>query len=556
MQVSMLFSKANRINNPDRCASRTRAQILALIIFGLAQMCLNAQTPAELIAQADQFGDRSEWQKAGPLYAKAEIAYHRTGDARNEMYAKLGRLHRDLENGSYSSLRAEVVIALATPVAQNDPALRIRGLALLGNIDLNTNTAAAAEDWNEVLAIASKTGDQKWENRARGELALVAGVNGDLGKAGIALFGAIAKAEQLGDVAAHINFATWLANGMAVHNAADQALRIIDRAADLAQKHGYTHVPLQLSIAKIRALSNLPEPQGDRDKDTANKLIATTLAEAESEHVLGAESELLIEAGQIATKRGDLPTAEKYYRQAAEVSKEAALPRQEGESCLRLSQFYRATNQPAKASAAIDEGIQALQRVEEGYDLPVFIGEKAEVQTALGDVRGADTSFQRATYLVEGLLVNAPTSQVKSGMIGALSQIYLGHFRLAWNQMHNAPYAFSIIENARGRALLDSIRYARQAGTVSTAQTPGEVEIARLQRSLMHDHLTAVRTRQVLEQLDQAYTQLNPVEYTRQRKEMGLVRRRPVTVAALQAQLRPRENLVEYVLDEKGSYAI
>ena len=293
-----------------------------------------------------------------------------------------------------------------------------------------------------------------------------------------------------------------------------------------------------------------------QNKEMANKLIATTLAEAESQHVLGAETELLIEAGQIATKRGDLPTAEKYLRQAVGVSKEAALPRQEGESCLRLSQFYRATNQPVKASAAIDEGIQAVQRVEEGYDLPVFVSEKAEVQTALGDVRGADTSFQRATYLVEGLLVNAPTSQVKSGMIGALSQIYLGHFRLAWNQMHNAPYAFSIIENARGRALLDSIRYARQAGTVPTAQTPGEVEIARLQRSLMHDHLTAVRTRQVLEQLDQAYTQLNPVEYARQRKEMGLVRRKPVTVAALQAQLRPQENLVEYVLDEKGSYAI
>jgi tetratricopeptide (TPR) repeat protein len=135
----------------------------------------------------------------------------------------------------------------------------IRRLALLGNIDLNTNTAAAAEDWNEILAIASRTGDQKWENRAKGELALVAGVNGDLGKAGIALFGAIAKAEQLGDVAAHINFATWLANGMAVHGAADQAVRIVDRAADLARKNGYPHVPLQLSIAKIRALSNLPE---------------------------------------------------------------------------------------------------------------------------------------------------------------------------------------------------------------------------------------------------------------------------------------------------------
>ena len=37
---------------------------------------------------------------------------------------------------------------------------------------------------------------------------------------------------------------------------------------------------------------------------------------------------------------------------------------------------------------------------------------------------------------------------------------------------------------------------------------------------------------------------------------MGLVRRRPVGIAALQAQLHAREILVEYVLDEKASYAI
>ena len=87
-------------------------------------------------------------------------------------------------------------------------------------------------------------------------------------------------------------------------------------------------------------------------------------------------------------------------------------------------------------------------------------------------------------------------------------------------------------------------------------QTRGEVEIARLQRSLMHDRLTNAQTRHVLDQLDEAYMQLSPVEYARQRKEMGLVRRRPASVADLQAQLRPGEALVEYVMDEKGSYAI
>ncbi len=552
----MQSSKSSQTNvvlqyTPARCF-----QFLVILVAGFVPMCVDAQSPAELMANADQLGDRSDWRNAGPLYAKAEAEFHRTGDARNELYAKLGRLHRDLEDGSYKTVRAEVLRLLANPLTQSDPLLQIRALALLGNIDLNTNTAAAAEDWNKVLAIARKVGDQKWENRAKGELGLVAGVSGDIGSAALALYGAISKAEQLGDVSAHINFATWLANGMAVHGMADQASRIVDKASDLAKKNGYAEIPLQLSIAKIRALANLSEPQREQNRELANKLITAALADAEKEHVLGAQTELLIEAGQISASRGDLSTAEKYFLQATEVSKTAGLPRQEGESCLRLSQFYRATNQPAKASAVIDQGIQAVQRVEEGYDLPVFVAERAEVQAALGSVQAADASFQRATDLVEGLLVNAPSSQVKSGMIGALGQIYLGHFRLAWNRMHDGPYAFSIIESARGRSLLDSIRYARQSASANAQQTRGEVEIARLQRSLMHDRLNNAQVRHVLDQLDEAYMQLSPVEYARQRKEMGLVRRRPASVADLQAQLRQGEAIVEYVMDEKASYAI
>jgi len=37
---------------------------------------------------------------------------------------------------------------------------------------------------------------------------------------------------------------------------------------------------------------------------------------------------------------------------------------------------------------------------------------------------------------------------------------------------------------------------------------------------------------------------------------MGFVRRKPVRLATLQSQLEPHQSLIEYVLDEKGSYAI
>lgn len=152
-------------------------------------------------------------------------------------------------------------------------------------------------------------------------------------------------------------------------------------------------------------------------------------------------------------------------------------------------------------------------------------------------------------------MVNATSSRVKASMIGSMSNIYLGHFRLAWNQLHNPKKAFNIVESARGRALYDSIRYARQSPAVRE-QSAAEREIARLQRRLLHEQLSAGETRRILTQLDNAYERLTPIEYTRTRKEMALLRRPPVSVESLQRQLGEGEALVEYVLDENASHVI
>jgi hypothetical protein len=46
--------------------------------------------------------------------------------------------------------------------------LKIRALALLGTIDLNLDTAAAGDDWRQLLAVETAAGDRKWQNRANG----------------------------------------------------------------------------------------------------------------------------------------------------------------------------------------------------------------------------------------------------------------------------------------------------------------------------------------------------------------------------------------------------
>jgi len=60
--------------------------------------------------------------------------------------------------------------------------------------DLNLDTAAARQDWTEIVQIAGQMGDRVRQNRAEGELAIIAGVEGDLPKAGLGLWRAIQTA--------------------------------------------------------------------------------------------------------------------------------------------------------------------------------------------------------------------------------------------------------------------------------------------------------------------------------------------------------------------------
>lgn len=513
-----------------------------------------AQNAADLLAKADGFANRGNWYKAAPLYAEAEAAFRKAGDTRNALYAKFGRLHRDVESGAYRAVHDEVSRDLADPAVTADPLLKIRALSLLGNIDLNIDTRAGIEDWQEVLAIATSISDAKWQNRARGELGLLAGVNGDLASAALALQQAIGKAESLGDVAGQLHFTIWLANGMAHNGRPDAALRLLDRVTALAEKSGH-EMPLDLYTARINALTALPEDQLAKGRETAREVLSTALAQARSSGIVVAEGALLNQAGQLELDAGNTTAAESAITKALAIANKANLPREEAEALRRLSALYRKTHQPAKALAAIDRSIVVVQRVEEAYDLPRFVAEKAQVEIDLGNVKAADALYDRASTLIEGLLVNAPSSLVKSSMIAALSEIYVAHFRLAWNRLHNGPKAFQIIENVRGRTLYDSIRYARLT-TPTEHQSPQELEIVRLQKALLHQQLTAPQTRRILAQLDDAYYRLIPVEYGSVRKEMALRRTPPVSVAAVRRLLGSRESLVEYVFDKDACYAL
>jgi hypothetical protein len=283
-------------------------------------------------------------------------------------------------------------------------------------------------------------------------------------------------------------------------------------------------------------------------------LIDLALKYARENEILGAQTELLTQAGLLAMAAHDSPTAQKSFQEVVDVAEGAHLPRMEAEGFLHLSEIHEERKELTEAVTTIDSAIDQVRLVQEDFDLPVYIARKAELEAGIGNLRLADSLYSQSSELIEAMRIDAPSSRVKSSMIAALSDIYIGHFRLAIaiSRLHDNARAFRIIETSRGRALADSIRYARQA-KVASSMSSTERQIALIQKRLRESLVSPAQTKILLAKLDQTYDQLATVEYERSRPEMKMARRPPTSIAILQRALAPGEALIEFVLDDPGS---
>ena len=73
---------------------------------------------------------------------------------------------------------------------------------------------SAERDWNEVRQLARELGDAGWENRANGELGIVAFLKGNTGEATRLVQQAYQVAEKTGDVGGQLRYMGTIANGL------------------------------------------------------------------------------------------------------------------------------------------------------------------------------------------------------------------------------------------------------------------------------------------------------------------------------------------------------
>lgn len=503
---------------------------------------------AKRLEEADRLAWLTDWYTALPIYVDVENAANRAGNRRDAMYAKFGRLRAQMQTLPLPDISEQIAVALDSPLAMRDPQLRLRGLTVKGDIDLEWDIQAAQRDWQAVRQLARELGDKGWENRANGELGIVAFLKGNTGEATTLVQQALQVATKSGDIGGQLRYMGTIANGLVLAGYATLAVGYVDRALKFAGDHPEAGFPYVVYSTKVLTLLAQDQP------DEAERFAKAAMAEARAGDRRIKETELLMLLARVAEKRKQPDQGIQYLDQAITAAKAGGIQRLLADAEALLADAYRARGDLNKAGRHAMASVAATQASGSRFTLPQRFRVLAEILAAQGRVADANRVYDQATDIVEGIMVNVPSREAQARLISARSNLYEGHFRLVADRLDDPSKAYDVIEKARGRAVADVLRALpdenprASQGVIDQART-----ISRLQIRLMRAQSVSER-KQLLDQLWDA-EQRTKIHSAEARVTTRAHKMR-VPLKALQRQLVATEVIVEYVLTEPSSYCL
>ncbi|HWI17207.1 MAG TPA: CHAT domain-containing protein [Vicinamibacterales bacterium] len=504
----------------------------------------------KLLAEADRLAWLRVWTRAEPLYAKAREAFIASGDERNALYAEVNRLRGQLPTLAVPEVSERLSEYLDNPLVQSDDRLRLRVLIIKGETDEDLDPSLSQRSWTEALALAQKLNEPAWANRARGELGLVAFLQGDTNTAVVNLGQAIKVAETNGDTSSLVRWLTLFGHGFVELGRPEQAFDFYERALKVARA-----VP-ELQMAFMTLVGQADALAGVGRLDEAEALVKATLAEAAKEGALGYQAELTVRLASIAAARKQTDQALEQLSRAAEFANAAGGNRILATIGLERGRLLREADRPNDAERAYREGIAASRSMGERLLLPRLLAQLADLQLSRGRRAEASELLQEADDILEGLLTNASSPWVRGRILGSMDAVVSARIRLEGERAGSDPARlFAVLERARARSLVELL-HSRPLSDVhrSTDLRAGERRITALQMQLLRTTNRTNRQR-LLDEIFRAEEALAPMTtelFARSRTSV----RRPVTIRAVQAALRPDEVLYEIALGEPASFGI
>lgn len=522
------------------------------ILFAVLSMSCwgQASPPTIALAEADRLADLRAWTRAEPFFAEAEKGFELAGDTRNALYARLGRIRGELPRRSVADVSQQLAEILETPLAMSDDRIRLRCLIIKGEADEDYDALLAEQDWREALEIAKRLNDARWVNRANGELGIVAGLQGKTGEAMLKIGTAIQTAKTQGDLSSVVRFLSVLGNGLLQFGRPEQALVFFDQAIAAGSGVDELRFSAMANLGKVGALVKLK-----RTKE-ARELLATTLDVARKRDGLGYIAELLREDAQLDEAAGLRNEAIQKLTEALDFARRAGGNRILAEIYLDLGRLQLALGRKTEAASSFSAGVTAARTMRERFVSPRLLAKFAESELAQGRVNEARSLLAEASEITEGLLAGVWSPWVKSRLVGVMDEVFLARIRAELRAAAGPDRIFSIVEQARGRAVTD-LMMGRGLGerAKSAAARAGERRISALQAQLWTAKGTAARSR-ILALIFRAESDMmaTAAQSDRQRQLNGA--RMAPRLSTVRQSLGNDEILLEYVLDDPASLVI
>ena len=503
----------------------------------------NPASPEALLKRADEMSWLNSWIAAEPLYRQAESQFTQRHQFSKALYARVSEMPAHSE--SSTSVPAQIALLrsdLTLPEA-HDPETQLRILTILGMLEVNYDSGMARETWTRVEDLAIRQHHYLLASRAIGEQGIAAFLLGDMATAKKDVVKAWMVAKTA-DPGAHIRYASMYGTGLVELHKYNEALGPLNEAIKVAKDTPGAAYPTIAITAKIEALSGLGKSQ------EALALARDEMERMSSYHLAGHLYELLYQTrASVYERMGQWDQAVSDYGQAAEYAKQLSYWRglTQVDGLLAKAYLNKGALQPALGS--INEAIDANQHIpDELYFVPRDLAIKAEIMARLGNIKSSNQLYEKSADLLDALLSKVPTPTVERQLLSDLSEVYSGYFASLSNQGRTAD-AFRVIERARGRVEAQSLTHHE----VITPHEPNPTE-----RHLTELNLTLLNHRRegqppgvhILDAIYETEQQLNTDSAA------GEVAPEPVDLGQLQADLRPAELFVEYVLDSPQSYAL
>jgi len=501
-----------------------------------------------LLAEGNRLAWLFNWPKAEPLFVRAEELFKQKGDYRNETYARVGRIRAQSERMSWFDVSRMLHRELEFPLAKIDQPLRLWCLTASGYTDLDINPASAKEAWTEALGVAHELREEQWEARAKGELGIIAFLEGDSRRAATMVGDSLLSAIASGDAGGQVRMLEMLGNGFNEAKRYGEALAFFERAIRISGSTPDMGFPYMAYEGESAVLAD------EGKASEARQELEQALLVARQTKRIGHEAMIELLLGELATRTGDRSAATTHLERSGKLAQDYKFYRTLGQSMIDVAGLYRDAGDLKSAEQRAEIGVHASRLVGDRYYLPRDLTVLAELKARRGASVDAEVLYKNAEDVIDGILADRREAYWNSSLAGAMSDTYLKHFELEVNQ-GDIERAVNVIERVRGRTASTFLQSKLSfSGRESADVRALEGAVSDLQLRLMRSESQSERTG-LLDEL---------VEYER-RLELARTEKaetssrwfdKPATLKAIQTSLGPEEVVLEYVLDEPHSYCV